>query len=55
VLCIGASADPYSFPELTPLHAVLEGSEVAVIDGGMVPLMEQRPSEVAELITRFLR
>jgi pimeloyl-ACP methyl ester carboxylesterase len=55
VLCIGASADPYSFPELTPLHAALEGSEVAVIDGGMVPLMEQRPSEVAELITRFLR
>jgi hypothetical protein len=27
---------------------------IAVIEGGMVPLMEQRPAEVAEVIPEFL-
>jgi pimeloyl-ACP methyl ester carboxylesterase len=54
VLCIGASADPYAFPELDRLSAQFDGAEVAVIDGGMVVLMEEWPNEVAELITRFL-
>jgi pimeloyl-ACP methyl ester carboxylesterase len=54
VLCIGASADPYAYPELDRLSAQLDGAEVAVIDGGMVALMEKWPSEVAQLITRFL-
>jgi pimeloyl-ACP methyl ester carboxylesterase len=53
VLCIGASADPYAFPELSPLSSHIAHAQVAVIEGGMVPLMEQRPDEVVSLIARF--
>jgi len=54
VLCLGASADPFAFPDLLPLAARFPQAKVAVIGGGMVPLMEQRPAEVAEAITEFL-
>jgi pimeloyl-ACP methyl ester carboxylesterase len=54
VLCIGASADPYAFPELGPLSSRIPNAQVAVIEGGMVALMEQRPDEVVSLIRRFL-
>lgn len=54
VLCVGASADPYAFPDLDRLRARLPGAEVAVVEGGMVPLMEQRPQEMAGLISGFL-
>jgi pimeloyl-ACP methyl ester carboxylesterase len=54
VLCIGASADPYAYPELEPLARELQGASIAVIDGGMVPLMEQRPTEVARAVLAFL-
>lgn len=54
VLCLGASADPFAFPDLEPLAAMFPQARVAVIDGGMVPLMEQRPAEVAETISEFL-
>lgn len=53
-LCIGASADPYAFPELKPLSNRLNSAEVAVIEGGMVPLMEEHPAEVTKMIVRFL-
>jgi pimeloyl-ACP methyl ester carboxylesterase len=54
VLCIGASADPYAYPELGPLSSHIPQAQVAVIERGMVPLMDQRPEEVADLIARFL-
>jgi pimeloyl-ACP methyl ester carboxylesterase len=54
VLCIGASADPFAFPDLEPLAARFPVAAIAVIEGGMVPLMEQRPAEVAEVISEFL-
>jgi pimeloyl-ACP methyl ester carboxylesterase len=54
VLCLGASADPFAFPGLRPLAARFPQAEVAVIEGGMVPLMEQRPAEVAKVISEFL-
>lgn len=54
VLLIGASADPYAFPDLQPLAEALTRRDVAVIDGGMVPLMESRAEEVAVNVTRFL-
>jgi pimeloyl-ACP methyl ester carboxylesterase len=54
VLCIGASADPYAYPELIPLSSGLDQTELAVVEGGMVPLMEQHPDEVTGLIARFL-
>lgn len=53
VLCIGASADPFAFPELDKLRAALPDAEVAVIEGGMVPLMEGHPNEAAQLIASF--
>jgi pimeloyl-ACP methyl ester carboxylesterase len=53
-LCVGASADPFVFPDLQILSARLNSASTAVIEGGMVPLMEQRSSEVCELIARFL-
>ena len=54
VLCLGASADPFAFPDLKPLAARFPQARVAVIEGGMVPLMEQRPAQVAEVISEFL-
>jgi pimeloyl-ACP methyl ester carboxylesterase len=54
VLGIGASADPYAFPDLYPLSSRLDKPETAIIEGGTVALMEHRPEEVAGLIGRFL-
>jgi pimeloyl-ACP methyl ester carboxylesterase len=54
-LLIGASADPYAFPELQPMAERLHPESTVVIDGGMVPLMEQKPAEVAEAVLAFLR
>ena len=54
VLCLGASADPFAFPDLEPLAARFPQARVTVIEGGMVPLMEQRPAEVAEVLSEFL-
>ncbi|GAA2446304.1 hypothetical protein GCM10010191_74120 [Actinomadura vinacea] len=53
-LCLGASADPFVFPDLRILSSHLNNPTVAVIEGGMIPLMEHRSSEVCELIARFL-
>ncbi|MEW9552045.1 alpha/beta fold hydrolase [Nonomuraea sp. NPDC050783] len=52
-LCVGASADPFTVPDLGKLSSQLEMSKVAIIDGGMIPLMEQRSVEVSELLARF--
>ena len=54
VLCLGASADPFAFPDLEPLAARFPQARVVVIEGGMVPLMEQRPAQVAQAISEFL-
>lgn len=54
VLCVGASADPYAFPDLEPLRSRIPGAEAAVVRGGRVPLMEHRPGEMAELIATFV-
>jgi pimeloyl-ACP methyl ester carboxylesterase len=53
VMCIGASADPYAFPDLRPLAARLPGARVAVVDGGAVPL-EFQAGRIAGLILDFL-
>jgi hypothetical protein len=49
-----ARAHPCAFPGTEPLAARFPHARVAVIDGGMVPLMLQRPAEVAEVISEFL-
>ena len=53
VLCIGASADPFAFPNTRPVAAGFADARTAVIEGGMVPLMEHRPRDVAQLIASF--
>ena len=53
-LCIGASADPYAFPELEPLRSRIAGAVIAVVDGGTVGLLEAKARAVAELILGFI-
>ncbi|MEV6134389.1 alpha/beta hydrolase [Streptomyces violaceusniger] len=57
VLIIAASADPVSFPHTDKLKTVYVNAkvvEVAVVEGGMVPLMEQQASEVVAAVEAFL-
>ncbi|ROO60592.1 pimeloyl-ACP methyl ester carboxylesterase [Micromonospora sp. Llam0] len=57
-LLLGASDDPFALPDVERLRAKLTGAarvEVAVVDGGTIPLMEQKAPEVAEIVLAFLR
>ena len=51
-LCIGAAADPHSFPSLDSLASRIPGAATAVIDGGMVPL-EWQAAQFARLAGDF--
>jgi pimeloyl-ACP methyl ester carboxylesterase len=53
-LCIGADADPHAFPDLERVAARITGARTAVVHGGMVPVMEMFPAEVARLVVDFL-
>jgi pimeloyl-ACP methyl ester carboxylesterase len=53
-LLIGASADPHAFPELEVLAEHLPVERVAIVEGGMVPLMEVHADAVAALVLDFL-
>lgn len=53
VLCIGASADPFAFPNTERVAAGFADARTAVIEGGMIPLMEHRPDAAAKLIAEF--
>lgn len=56
-LLIGADADPFAFPSIAPLSEHLTGVdrlETAVVAGGMIPLMEQKPAEVVSFVEPFL-
>ena len=53
-LCLGASADPFAFPELEPLAARIAGARTVVIEGGTVGLLEDKAPEVAEAVLAFL-
>ncbi|MDH6198119.1 pimeloyl-ACP methyl ester carboxylesterase [Mycobacterium frederiksbergense] len=57
VLILGGDADPFCFPDIEPMRQALTGApsvEVAIIEGGMIPMLEQLPEPVAVEITRFL-
>jgi pimeloyl-ACP methyl ester carboxylesterase len=57
VLLLGADADPFAFPAMADLQKHLVNAarcDLAVIEGGMIPLMEQRPEEVAWATIAFL-
>jgi pimeloyl-ACP methyl ester carboxylesterase len=56
-LILGAQADPFSFPHIQPVRDALVAAksvDVVVIEGGMIPLVEQKSAEVADAIREFL-
>lgn len=53
-LCIGASADPYAFPELEPLSRRISDAITTVIEGGTVGLIEHKHAEVVAAVLTFL-
>lgn len=56
-LVLGAQEDPFTFPDVERVAAALVSSrsvKVEVISGGMIPLMEQKSTEVATLVREFL-
>jgi pimeloyl-ACP methyl ester carboxylesterase len=54
-LCLGASADPFAFPELEAVASRIPGATTAVIEGGTVGLLEDKAVEVAAAVLDFLR
>lgn len=54
VLLIGADADPYAYPQLARLSAVLPHADVSQIHGGMVPLPDGWPEDFATAVAEFL-
>jgi pimeloyl-ACP methyl ester carboxylesterase len=54
VLLLGATEDPYAYPELARLRRVLPQAEVVEIAGGMVPLPDGWPDEFAGAVNGFL-
>ena len=57
VLLVGASADPFAMPNVATVRSALVNAcsiDVHVVDGGMIPLMEQAAGRVAALVSEFL-
>ena len=58
VLLLGASADPFGMRDLPVLRDRLVNArsvDTRIIEGGMVPLMEQSSREVASSVSHYLR
>ena len=58
ILILAAAADPVSYPHTERLRTAYTRArtvEVAEIADGMIPLMEQKSSEVATAVTNFLQ
>jgi pimeloyl-ACP methyl ester carboxylesterase len=53
-LLVHAPADPFASPHTAEWQHLLPQAEVAVIEGGMVPLPDQLPGPFAAAITAFL-
>jgi pimeloyl-ACP methyl ester carboxylesterase len=53
VLCLAATADPW-YDQVERLADRLPSSRVVKVPGGTVPLMEQKPEEVASIVNDFL-
>ncbi|MDZ5621139.1 alpha/beta hydrolase [Nocardioides sp. HM23] len=57
VLILGADADPFAFPDVEVMRTQLVGArsiDIAVIEGGMIPMTEQLPEAVAAAVVPFL-
>jgi pimeloyl-ACP methyl ester carboxylesterase len=53
-LVLAGGKDPFSFPRMKPLSEAIEGSETAIIYEGMVPMVDQLPTEFAKVVLAFL-
>jgi pimeloyl-ACP methyl ester carboxylesterase len=53
-LLVGATADPFAYPQLARLRHALPHAEVSEIVGGMVPLPDGWPDEFATAVLSFL-
>ncbi len=53
-LLLAGDEDPFSHPRLKPLADAIPGSEIVVIAGGMVPMVDQMPETFAEAVLKFL-
>jgi pimeloyl-ACP methyl ester carboxylesterase len=53
-LVLAGGRDPFSFPRMKPLSEAIKGSETAIIDEGMVPMVDQLPKEFAKVVLTFL-
>lgn len=57
VLVLGASADPFTFPDVDRVGEALTSAasvDVRIIEGGTVAMLEQKPQEIADAVLRFL-
>ncbi len=54
VRLVGATADPYGYPNLVRMRAVLPDADVVEIEGGTVPLPDHMPDEYAEAVASFV-
>ncbi len=53
-LVLAGTEDRFSFPRMAPLSKSIEGSKTAVIQGGMVPMVDQMPEEFSRVVLQFL-
>jgi pimeloyl-ACP methyl ester carboxylesterase len=53
-LVVAGTEDPFSFPRMGPLSKRIKGSKTAVIEGGMVPVVDQMPKDFARIVINFL-
>lgn len=57
VLILAAGADPFALPDVEPIRAALTGAssvEVVMIEDGTIPMVEQRPQEIAAAVLPFI-
>ncbi len=53
-LVLAGAKDPFSFPRLKPLAWSIKGSETAILEEGMVPMVDQIPEAFARIVIDFL-
>ena len=53
-LVLAGRKDQFSFPRMKPLSEAIRGSEMLIIDEGLVPMVDQLPEEFARAVSSFL-
>jgi len=53
-LVLAGTDDPFSFPRMKALSESVTDIKTAIIEGGMVPMVDQMPEEFAKVVIEFL-